>query len=202
MNPTLKLVCLLALVAVSQSSVAIDKNARQAFDELMVESGLHMQTPQNYVDVPIQANPVFPYEHAIKHESGAMEMRFIVRPLSRILIDYTDPHNAAPEPNHLFPLLFESITNQLSTDSDTPNNTFSESAAQDHFNAHWAAAAAFDVNPEFSPGYRSAVLIGMHKNQVADAYTLFLYNDHEQAKTLINAAISTLSFTRATVTTQ
>lgn len=194
MKPPYRLALALVLALAAQNAAAIDKTARQAFDELMVESGLHMQTPQNYVDVPVQPNPVFSYEHAIKHESGALEMRFIVRPLSRILIDYTDPHNAAPEPNHLFPLLFESITNQLSTDSDTPNNTFSESAAQDHFNAHWAAAAAFDVNPEFSSGYRSAVLIGMHKNQVADAYTLFLYNDHEQAKTLINAALSTLSF--------
>jgi hypothetical protein len=31
-------------------------------------------------------------------------------------------------------------------------------------------------------------------------YTLFLYNDHEQAKTLINAALSTLAFTPARAT--
>lgn len=192
----------LILLALSQPTVANDNQAKQAFKQLLVESGLRFETPENYIDIPIQANPVLPYEHALKHESGTLEMRFIVRPLNRISIDYIDPHNAAPEPNHLFPLLFESITNRLSVGSDTPNSTFSEEAAQHTFNAHWAAASVFDVDPEFAPGYQSGFLIGMHKNQLADAYTLFLYNDHEQAKTLINAALSTMSFAEYTPATQ
>jgi hypothetical protein len=192
----------LILLALSQPTVAIDNQAQQAFKQLLVESGLRIETPENYVDIPIQANPILPYEHALKHESGALEMRFIVRPLNRISIDYIDPHNAAPEPNHLFPLLFESITNQLSVGSDTPNSTFSESAARDNFNAHWAAASVFDVDPEFAPGYQSGFLIGIHRNQMADAYTLFLYNDHEQAKTLINAALSTMAFVESIPTAE
>lgn len=189
-----RLVWVLVMMALSQSGAAIDKNAQLAFERLLIESGLRMKTPQHYTNVPIQANPILPYEHAIKHESGALEVRFIIRPLSRITIDYTDPHNAAPEPNHLFPLLFESITTQLSAGGDVPSSTFSESDAESNFNAQWAAASVFDVVPEFSADYRSALLVAMHKNQMADAYTLFLYNDHEQAKTLINAALSTLAF--------
>ena len=83
-----------------------------------------------------------------------------------------------------------------------PSSTFSSSDAESNFNAQWAAATVFDVVPEFSADYRSALLIVMHKNQLADAYTLFLYNDHEQAKTLINAALSTLAFIPATTETQ
>lgn len=194
MKPASALVSSLILLAFSQLTTATDNQAQQAFKQLLIESGLRLETPANYIDIPIQANPVLPYEHALKHESGALEMRFIVRPLSRIRIDYIDPHNAAPEPNHLFPLLFESITNRLSLGSDMPNRTFSESAAREKFNAHWAAASVFDVDPEFAPGYQSGFLVGMHRNQMADAYTLFLYNDHEQAKNLINAALSTMSF--------
>ena len=119
----------LILLALAQPTTAIDNQAQQAFKQLLIESGLRFETPENYIDIPIQANPVLPYEHALKHESGALEIRFIVRPLNRISIDYTDPHNAAPEPNHLFPLLFESITNRLSLGSDMPNRTFSESTA-------------------------------------------------------------------------
>lgn len=202
MKPVSRLVLVLVLLALSQSVVANDESARQAFGRLLAESGLRIQTPENYIDIPIQANPVLPYEHALKHESGVLEIRLIVRPLSRITIDYTDPHNAAPEPNHLFPLLFESITNQLSVGSDSPSSTFSQTAAQDKFNAHWAAASVFDVDPEFAANYHSALLIGMHKNQMADAYTLFLYNDHEQAKILINAALSTMTFAEQTTQTQ
>ncbi len=190
---------LLALCAVCISAVAAtETKSRQAFDLLLEESGLRVETRQAFADVPIERNPVLAYEHAMRHESGALELRFIVRPLSRIEIEYNDPHNAAPEPNHLFPLLFESLTQHLAANNDTSSSTLSETEARDKFNAQWAAVAVFDVDPQFSSEYKNAVLLGMHKNDMADAYTLFLYNDPETAKPLINAALSIMAFTPAT----
>jgi len=86
----------------------------------------------------------------------------------------------------------------LSANSNYNSRTLSEPEARDKFNAQWAALSIFDINPEFSSDYKNAILLAMHKNDHADAYTLFLYNDHEQAKVLINAALSTLAFTPAT----
>jgi len=186
---------LLLLTGIFSSTLtATDQTRKQAFAQLLLDSGLYLEQRQNYSDVPIHANPLVPYEHAMRHESGMLELRFIVRPLSQIEIDYVDPHSAAPEPNHLFPLLFESITNQLALGSDMPSNTFPEYAAQESFNANWAAAAVFDLDPRFSTEFSNAFLVGMHKNQLADAYTLFLYNDHELAKPLIKEALSIMSF--------
>ncbi|MBT8430367.1 MAG: hypothetical protein KJN79_10695, partial [Gammaproteobacteria bacterium] len=129
MKPSCRLTLVLVLALTVQTAAAIDKTARESFDQLLLEAGLRIETRQSYTDIPIHANPVLPYEHAMKHESGALELRFIVRPLSRIAIEYNDPHNAAPEPNHLFPLLFESITNRLSVGGDTTTSTFPEAEA-------------------------------------------------------------------------
>lgn len=82
------------------AAAATEPTTRQAFDRLLDESGLHLESSQNFIDVPISANPVLPYEHAMRHKSGELELRFIIRPLKRIEIEYNDPHNAAPEPNH------------------------------------------------------------------------------------------------------
>ena len=90
----------------------------------------------------------------------------------------------------------------MSVGGETATSTFPEAEALDKFNANWAAASAFDINPDFATDYRNALIIGMHRNELADAYTLFLYNDHEQAKTLINDAISIMSFTPAKTATQ
>ena len=186
---------LLTLFVVCVSAAAATETlSRVAFDQLLKESGLRIESRQAFADIPIQQNPVLAYEHAMRHESGALEVRFIVRPLGRIEIEYNDPHNAAPEPNHLFPLLFESLTQRLAANNDTSSSTLSEIEAKDKFNAQWAAVAAFDIDPAFSSEYKNAILLGMHKNDQADAYTLFLYNDHERAKSLINEAISVLSF--------
>ncbi|MCG6889089.1 MAG: hypothetical protein LJE92_05830 [Gammaproteobacteria bacterium] len=201
MKPAVGALLVLLLSGVSPWSSAIDKDAREAFDRLLIEAGLHIETPQDFSVTPVLPNPILPYEHAFKHKSGALEVRFIIRPLSRITIDYSDPHNAAPEPDHLFPLLFESVMNRLSTDSDTSSSTFSAAIAESSFNANWAAAAVFDVNPKFASGYQSGLLIAMHRNQLADAYTLFLYNDDALAKPLISNLLSVMSFSAIDVAT-
>lgn len=188
-------VLLTLLVVCISAAAATETLSRQAFDNLLKESGLRIEARQAFADIAVQHNPVLPYEHAMRHESGVLELRFIVRPLARIEIEYNDPHNAAPEPNHLFPLLFESLTQRLAANNDTSSSTLSEIEAKDKFNAQWAAVAAFDVDPEFSSEYKNAILLGMHKNDLADAYTLFLYNDPESAKPLISAALGIMSFT-------
>jgi hypothetical protein len=185
------------LVAFSPWAQANDHNRQEAFEQLLIESSLHIETPAHFSGTPVLSNPVLPYEHALRHESGALEMRFIIRPLSRITIDYSDPHNAAPEADHLFPLLFESIANLLSNGDDSPTSTFPEAIAESSFNANWAAAAVLSIDPQFASGYQNGLLIAMHRNRVADAYTLFLYNDHEQAKPLISNLLSVMSFTPA-----
>lgn len=171
-----------------------DSAPQARFDTLLQESGLQLERPAGYVDAPITAKSPIPYEYALRHESGGLEIRYIVRPLQRIEIEYNDPHNAAPEPNHLFPLLFESITYQLSVGRQAPSNSLSEPEAQRSFNAQWAAISVFDVDPDHAAGYRNGVLVGVHRNDLADAYTLFLYNDYELAGPLINESLSALSF--------
>ena len=184
---------LLALLPASLSATEYG-DTRPAFDRLLRSTGLQIESTDSFVDLGAHHNEVLPYEHAMRHTSGELEVRFIVRPLDRIEIEYNDPHNAAPEPNHLFPLLFESITNRLAVSRDAPSSTYPANEAKSLFNASWAAAAAFSVDPEYAGGYRNAVLIAMHKSEVADAYTLFLYNDHARAKPLIGESISILSF--------
>ncbi len=178
-------------------AIGSDPTASGAFHSLLEESGLRLERPPDFVDVPIQANPLFPYEHALRHDSGGLEIRFSVRPLQRIEIEYNDPHNASPEPNHLFPLLFESITNRLAIGSHAPSSIFSEPEAQRSFNAQWAAVSVFDIVPEYASGYHNALLVALHKNDLADAYALFLYNDYAMAGPLINESLSVLSFAPA-----
>ena len=194
MRPARKLAGALVLGLALGAAAATETGSRQAFDRLLDEAGLRLESRQNFFDVPIEANPILPYEHAMRHRSGALELRFIVRPLGRIEIEYNDPHNAAPEPNHLFPLLFESLTDRLSANSNTSSRTLAEVEARERFNAQWVALSIFDVDPAFAADYKNAILLAMHKNDRADAYTLFLYNDHDRARPLINQALSILTF--------
>jgi tetratricopeptide (TPR) repeat protein len=152
---------------------------------------------EGYRDVPPQPNELFLFEHAFRTIDGRMEVRFAIRPLGRIRIDYEDPHNAAPEPEHLFPLLFQSLTDRLSGGGHSPHREYPADRARSLFGADWAAAAVFDVVPEFGSGFGQALLVALHGSGKADAYTIFLFDDYEGVKDVIDNALSCLSFQSA-----
>ena len=117
-----------------------------------------------------------------------------VRPLGRIQVDYEDPHGSAPDPNRMFPLMFQSPVTCLSGGGHSPVNEFPPAQAAERFNAQWASAAVFDLAPETGAGFGQALLVTMHGNRVADAYALFLFDDYTQAKPVIDAHLNALRF--------
>ena len=169
-------------------------SADALFGGLLEESGMMLTCNDGYVAVPPASNELLSYEKALRTEDGVMEIRFSIRPLARITIDYEDPHNAAPEPEHLFPLLFQSLTDDLSGGMHSPNREFTREQAQQLFNADWAAASTFDVIPEYKADYKHAFMVAMHGVGRADAYTVMLFNNYEMDKDAIQEGMSCLLF--------
>ena len=166
----------------------------EPFQILLDEGKLVFTAPQGFQTLPPAANPLLPYEHAMRSEDGKLEVRYAIRPLSRVKIDYSDPHNSAPEPNHLFNMLFASLTEQLASGGDTPRREYTAQQAKELFNADWAAAAVFDVSHQFSQHYSQGLLVAIHKNSRADAYMVYLFNTYPEVKQRINTTLPSLKF--------
>jgi hypothetical protein len=155
---------------------------------------MRYEAPGGFAEVEPRANPLFTYDKAVRSEDGSLEIRYTVRPLSRIQIDYEDPHSSAPDPNHMFPLMFQSMVTLLSDGRHSPTREYPREQAREIFNADWAAAAVFDMSARFNAAHKQALVIAMHKNQLADAYSIFLFDDYDQAKQRINDHLDSLSF--------
>ena len=164
------------------------------FQKLLDEASLAFTAPQGFHSLPPAANQLLSYEHALRTEDGKLEVRYAIRPLARVKIDYSDPHNSAPEPNHLFNMLFASLTEQLASGGNTPRREYTSEQAKELFNADWAAAAVFDVNQQFSQEYSQGLLVAIHKNGRADAYMVYLFNTYPEVKQRIQATLSSLQF--------
>ncbi len=147
-----------------------------------------------FKEIPPARDDVLPYEYALRHVSDLMEIRYSIRPIKRIKVDYEDPHNNAPEPNHLFNMMFETIVTQLSDGGHSPRKEYPTEQSQQRFNAGWAAAAVLDVSDSYSAHYRQALMLTLHKDNHADAYIVFLYNDYAKVKEIINDSMSALRF--------
>ena len=164
------------------------------FEQLLDEAGMQLTLPADFEPVAARANPLFLYDHAVRAPEGGLEIRYAVRPLARLRVDYDDPHGSAPDPNHIFPLMFQSVVTSLSGGGHSPTQEYPPERAKTKFNADWAAASVFDVVRRFKPDHGQALLVAMHKNRLADAYAIFLFDDYEQAKPLIDANLAALSF--------
>ena len=181
-------------VAVAAAAPVVAEDAQTLFAALLEESGMVLQCDEGYVDAPLVANEVLPFEKALRTTDGAMEIRFAIRPLARITIDYEDPHNAAPEPEHLFPLLFQSLTESLSGGRHSPHREYPAAEAMALFNAEWAGASTFDVVDDFQTEYKHGFMVAMHGSGKADAYTVMLFNDYGTARPLIDQSLTCLVF--------
>lgn len=184
----------LFLLAAAGAKTGVAKDVPPTFKKLITEAGIVYRAPKGFKILAPRADALLPYEHAVRHRSGLLEIRYAIRPLARMVTEYNDPHSAAPEPEHLFPLMFDSITNVLSGGRHSLRREYSSDEARERFNADWAAASVFDVEPEFAGPYREALLLALHKNGKADAYAVFLYKDPAAAKAMINTALTALSF--------
>jgi hypothetical protein len=187
----LVLASLLSLSAVAESD---PPQSPPAFEQLLSEASMTFTTAPGFQEIDLRANPLFTYDKAVANEYGTLEIRYAVRPLGRIQIDYEDPHSSAPDPNHMFPVMFQSMVTLLSDGRHSPTNEFPPTQARDRFNADWAAAAVFDMSDRFNADHKQALVIALHKNKIADAYSIFLFDDYEQARELINDNLNRLSF--------
>ena len=154
------------------------------FSKLLKEAGMTYSRPPGFVERSPEPNPVFVYHYRVKNPKTGVEIRYIVAPIRRIKVDYHDPHASAPEPNHVFSLVFPSLLAKLSVDGFYREKEYPPLEALKLFNADWAGAGVFTPNPEFAP-FAHGFVVAMHKNDRADAYEIFLANDLETLKAAV-----------------
>lgn len=164
------------------------------FQQLLDDAGLSLHEPDGFINKEPEENTVLSYEYALQHQQKRLAVRYAIRPIAMVQIDYEDPHNAAPEPNHLFPMLFQTLVSDFSRGGNSPTNEYSTSDAKSKFNADWAAVGVMDVNRDFSTEYEQLLLLALHKNNASDAYVIILFDDYASVKPEIDSVLGSLKF--------
>ncbi len=187
----LSFICSLLLA----NSLSAEERTIPTFQELLTEAGLELKVPDGFDEIELQKNPILQHEKAMRNQDGSLELRYVIRPLSRIEIDYNDPHSAVPEPNHMFNMLFHTMIGNLTKrGSRNPTKEYSLAQAKEFFNADWAAVSVFDVVPEYTDEYTQVMMLALHKNDKSDAYAIFLFNDYAHVKQAVQQSMSAMKF--------
>jgi len=164
------------------------------FEQLLEDAGLMLEKPDGFAVQTPDVNDVLSYEHAMEHRERKLAVRYALRPINMVEIGYEDPHNAAPEPNHLFPMLFQSLISGFSGGGSSPSSEYSTADARTRFNADWTGVAVMDVTRDSSDEYGRLLLLALHKNKASDACVIVLFDEYADVKPGINTILGSPKF--------
>lgn len=150
----------------------------QNFETLLAEVGIAFTPPPGFMPCSVRDNGVFRYQYALRSISGDLELRFQIDSFTRMEaerkaagIEMLADVNQVYEDNYL------NIINKLSNGVFPDPMLFERRESIELFNADLAALCFLGVKArDFSPDYDAACVFGFHKEYVADAYLIGLYN--------------------------
>lgn len=182
--------------AIAEATVAevADVQSEVAFSTLVERCKMEFATPAGFTFAPGQSTPALDYEGALLSDDGNLEVRLALRCLADAEVDYKDPHSSKPAPEHIYPLMYTAIVQEISTDPHSPSGGFGDNAMAE-FNCDWGQMSLLTPKPDFGGDYSSMIFLAVHRRAAADAYMVFLFDDYAIVKDQVKVAMGSLRFT-------
>jgi hypothetical protein len=157
-------------------------NIPKKFQQLLDSNDLQFRMPEGYRKVRTHENPDMYYNFAIKNKKKKLEIRYTVLPLGSLSDLYnksrTDTSIKAVKADSVFGKTMLMV-NMLNI-SDTIYRdivAFDPASVKNEFGADWGGFAMSQPRTTFAKGYKYCVIVGIHKNNVADGFITYLFDD-------------------------
>lgn len=157
--------------------------------------------PGSLVSVNAKKDSPIIYQYALKYPGRQFEVRYIVVPLDSQVAQYKASQNdtsiTAIDPNLFFNKVFTVFTLNASGSifSYGPQvKYFNLEGTKNEFNADEMGTVMVSPSSEFGEDYLYCLIVGIHKNNVADAYYFFLFNDLRAFPALMKLPFHALKF--------
>lgn len=170
------ILCLLSVTIVySLQSQILPKD----FQRLLQQASMRYSVPPGFVPTPVIENADVAYDFAVKSTTRKLEIRYRIRPVEK-----QDKQNSYVEPDLMFNGMLMTMCLNISNGELVEPKPFSEESVRSEFGADAGSFCAVRTDSEFGEGYEKCSMSAFHKENVADAYVFFLFDD---VKTLSEA---------------
>lgn len=203
MNKTILTIALIGI-----ASICFSQNAR--FTNALQEGLLEFKMPENFDTVAIEQNPEMNYELALRSKSDSFEIRYAIRPLKKRIAEFEKMASdtskrkvmmaANAHPNKIYKMVFTTvlINTSIQKNSGAPTmprfGEFPSAAVKQEFNADWGGTTGYEPRPTFAKNYKNCLTVALHKDDAADIYIFYLFNDRELMKTVLPPVFHTIKF--------
>ncbi|AYV57798.1 hypothetical protein EFP84_19405 [Leptospira kmetyi] len=158
------------------------------FEKILKDYKFQFSFGKDFKSTKVKENPNLYYDYAIKHKSKKLEIRyFIGLPAPKIDgIDFEKTElykqQALTTAANVCQCMDRIRTNDLSIDTVAL------------FNAEWGANFYVEATSEFGRGFKYSIVTAVHKKDLPDLYTIFLFDDFDSVKSEIQEAALNLKF--------
>lgn len=158
------------------------------FEDGLSKGGLHFKMPDNFDTIATVSNPDMNYELALKSKTKDLEIRYAIRPLKERIEqfekrakDTSMKMSGGSHPNKMFQASFMVvIMNTSGTHQQLPGyKSFPPEAVKKEFNADWGATTVYPLKSVFGKGYSNCMQVTLHRDNQADVYIFYLFNNKE-----------------------
>jgi hypothetical protein len=176
---------LLILFVISSAYAGIAQEMPEAAQEMLDRAQLTLVVPEHLQSSEPIGNRQMNWEFAYKHPEKKFEVRYAIRPLDTQVAAYEEFQRNKKEgeimidPNNWYSSVFDATILNISGGQLPEATEFGTNAVKREFNADWGATVLTETGDEFGQGYRYALVVSLHKDNVADVYVFYMGDDKE-----------------------
>lgn len=163
-----------------------------AFRRALAAGHLTFTAPAGLLPVPVLTNEQMSYDYALKSPKQRLEIRYAIRPITaQMRREYQaakgQKNEVLTDPNGLYSVQLQVIAANVSGGEMPEINEFPPAAVRQEFQADWGGTVLVTPKSQFAGGYRHCMIVALHKQNAADAYYFYLFNDQATLDPLLNS---------------
>ena len=198
MNTTKTFLTLILLLVLTSVAFSQD-NLPKPISKLLNRANLTFQKPVGFQQTKTIDNRHLKYNYALKDSKRNFEIRYVIRPLDSTLVNYEEfvknnEKSFIIHPNKMHSMLFKEIILNLSGGRHSKITEFDKKSVSQEFNADWGAMTFIEVGKEFGQNYEFGMILAIHKDNIGDAYCIFLSKNEVGFKELLADGFHSLKF--------
>lgn len=140
---------------------------------------MRFSLPSGFTPTPVLVSEDVVYDYAIKSKSEKLEIRYRIAPFRQTV----EKLNA--EANMIYRGMIITMGLNISDGKQPPYQAYPDESVREEFGADAGGTSYVECNSEFGKGYDKCLISVIHKNNVADAYAFFLFDDLQVLQTAL-----------------
>jgi len=151
------------------------------FSKILEQNSLVFSLPQGFTPVPVVDNHDVQYDFAIQSKSEKLEIRYRIIPIGWYKL------SANMDTSMIYHAMLSTMALNISKGTLSQTHDFPSTSVREEFGADAGSMTAVSCDSDFGKGFQKCMINVIHKNNIADAYIFFLFDDIR----VLNAALMT-----------